>query len=253
MDTVRSLFVVTSGLTLLAGGARASDPVGVYALVEKVVLEPNDKAPERIQVWGAFSLATPTDRDRYDPPARGYLYFRLPSEKAEKARIEWADLQKLAVKAEPCAFGSRYAQKDGKIRVRRAAEKPADPSAYPLGFGVTKMQNVEKYAPVRDLLLLPAQESPADGGEVRAGKVTLVARNLPREAGRKARYLFEIEGAGGEREESPALEPGDKETRWSPRMEVKEGVKYTWRVRAVEGDWKGPVAIAVFNVPSVKA
>jgi hypothetical protein len=71
MRTVKAFFLVTSGLALLGGVARASDPVGVYALVEKVVLEPNEKAPERIQIWGAFSLASTVDRDSYEAPARG--------------------------------------------------------------------------------------------------------------------------------------------------------------------------------------
>jgi hypothetical protein len=29
----------------------------VYAIVEKVVLEPNENSPERIQIWGVFSVA----------------------------------------------------------------------------------------------------------------------------------------------------------------------------------------------------
>jgi len=47
------------GLVLLA-----SDPVGVYCLVDKVVLEPNETSPERIQISGTFSLWEPGD-DRY--------------------------------------------------------------------------------------------------------------------------------------------------------------------------------------------
>jgi len=31
-------------------------------------------------------------------------------------------------------------------------------------------------------------------------------------------------------------------------MEVKAGAHYAWRVRAVQGDWKGPVCRAVFIV-----
>src|SRR5262245_40679557 len=36
---------------------RASDPIGIYAFVDKVVFEPNADKPERIQVWGGFALA----------------------------------------------------------------------------------------------------------------------------------------------------------------------------------------------------
>jgi hypothetical protein len=58
--------------------AEASDPVGIYAIVEKVVFEPNDQAPERIQVWGAFALSDAQHGDGYLAPQRGYLYYSLP-------------------------------------------------------------------------------------------------------------------------------------------------------------------------------
>src|SRR5688572_27086158 len=35
-----------------ATAARASDPNGIYAFVDRVVVEPSEAAPERIQVWG---------------------------------------------------------------------------------------------------------------------------------------------------------------------------------------------------------
>src|ERR1043165_3395435 len=31
---------------------KASDPVGVYAVIDKVVLEPGETSPQRIQIWG---------------------------------------------------------------------------------------------------------------------------------------------------------------------------------------------------------
>ncbi|MCA1660297.1 MAG: hypothetical protein LC642_07155, partial [Verrucomicrobiaceae bacterium] len=49
-----------SGLAMVFGviaSTSASDLVGVYAFIEKVVLEPSDAAPERIQLWGGFALA----------------------------------------------------------------------------------------------------------------------------------------------------------------------------------------------------
>jgi hypothetical protein len=55
--------------------AHASDRIGIYAVVDRVVLEPNEQNPERIQVWGAFAVATRNDRDNYDAVQRGYLYF----------------------------------------------------------------------------------------------------------------------------------------------------------------------------------
>ena len=57
--------------------AHASDFTGVYARIDRVVLEPNADSPERIQLWGVFSMAKPNDRNDYLAPARGYLYFKL--------------------------------------------------------------------------------------------------------------------------------------------------------------------------------
>ena len=49
--------VIVLGLLTLTATLRASDMVGVYGVIEKLVLEPAGAAPQRIQVWGAFALA----------------------------------------------------------------------------------------------------------------------------------------------------------------------------------------------------
>src|SRR5260221_13952003 len=76
---------------------RASDRVSVYARVDKVVLEPNAEAPERVQVWGVFSVADWRNNNMNDylPAARGYLYFTL-GKNTDAARREWADLKSVA-------------------------------------------------------------------------------------------------------------------------------------------------------------
>src|ERR1041385_7479883 len=61
--------------------APMSDFAGIYAIIDRVVLEPNDTTPERIQIWGAFSMSQPEDRNHYMPPERGYLYYSLVSGK----------------------------------------------------------------------------------------------------------------------------------------------------------------------------
>jgi hypothetical protein len=53
--------------------------------------------------------------------------------------------------------------------------------------------------------------------------------------------------AAGEKETSQPIAAGDKETKWAPRMQVKAGEKYTWYVRAVDGEWKGPPATSMFQ------
>jgi len=101
--------------TLSGARAWASDPIGIYALVDRVVIEPSDSQPERIQIWGAFSVAMRQFGDQYSPPVRGYLYYQLPPEKTQAAKAEWADMQKVAGTGQIIAFGSRY-QQFGKIR-----------------------------------------------------------------------------------------------------------------------------------------
>src|SRR5437870_13187237 len=93
----------------------ASDPVGVYAIVDRVVIEPSASQRQRIQVYGAFCLASRQFGDEYSPPLRGYLYYQLPQDKPDAAKKEWADMQKVAGTGQIIAFGSRY-QQFGKIR-----------------------------------------------------------------------------------------------------------------------------------------
>jgi len=78
-----------------AGRALASDPVGIYALVDKVVFEPNETNPERIQIWGAFAIAEGYGYT-YKNAERGYLYYKVNSEKQTACRNEWTDLKAVA-------------------------------------------------------------------------------------------------------------------------------------------------------------
>jgi hypothetical protein len=104
------------------------------------------------------------------------------------------------------------------------------------------------YSPIRGLLDLPAAAEPGDGSLNPTGTTTLVARNIRNPHHAEARYVFEIEDAAGTQEVSPPIAAGEKETKWSPHMELKAGLRYAWRVHAVQGDWKGPVTRAVFIV-----
>jgi hypothetical protein len=129
-------FAMAVVLAGCAQSALASDPVGIYAIVTKVVFEPSESAPERIQIWGTFSVAEKSGQ-AYTTPEQGYLYFQLPKEKSEAAQREWKDLASLAGKNEAVGFAARYKEKG---KVRKSTEKPAGPDIYPLGFGLTRIQ-----------------------------------------------------------------------------------------------------------------
>jgi hypothetical protein len=143
--TLFALALAVAGGTL---AVRASDRVAVYAKVDKVILEPTADAPATIQIWGVFSIAQRGNPNDYQPAARGYLYYRLPSQ-ADLARREWADVNGVAGSGEIVAFGSRW---EGVPRLRQLNDKPANPDPYTLNTGLTKVRGNNQYAPIRALL-----------------------------------------------------------------------------------------------------
>jgi hypothetical protein len=148
-----SLKLVTLLLALFGvGGGRAlaSDPVGIYALVDKVVFEPNQTNPERIQIWGAFAIAEGSGYS-YKNAERGYLYYTVNSEKPTACRNEWTDLKSIAGTGQIVAFGSRYGEK-GKLRKKET--KPENPDVYPVAMGLTKVKQRDDYEPLKQLAKL---------------------------------------------------------------------------------------------------
>jgi len=94
-----NLLKLICAVALLGGAtsaARASDPTGIYAFVDRVVFEPSETAPERIQVWGGFALAKTENRNDYHDAERGLLYFKLRVGEEEICLKEWADLKSVA-------------------------------------------------------------------------------------------------------------------------------------------------------------
>jgi len=144
-----TLALLLAAFAFAAVTARASDPIGIYALVDKVVLEPSESAPERIQIWGAFAFAVGYDF-AYEKPKRGFLYYKLDPDKKATCLKEWADLKSVAGTNQVVGFAARHRDKGS---VRKADAKPANPDTYPLGFGVTKVRD-QNYEPVRELLKL---------------------------------------------------------------------------------------------------
>jgi len=134
---LRTALLVMTGLVITITNVRASDPVGIYALVDRVVLEPNETSPERIQIWGTFSIWADYG-DVYGTPQKGYLYYKFAADtKGGKVeRAEWSDLKAIAGTGQGIAFGQRH-QPAG--RLRPAGENPGSPDAYPLGMGITKV------------------------------------------------------------------------------------------------------------------
>ena len=125
----------------------ASDFVGVYAVVESVVVEPNATAPARVQIRGAFALSEGARGSNYGAAQRGYLYYSCPAGQQDTCRREWADLQTVAGKNIGVGFGARYLPTG---RVRKADEKPADPDPYPIERGIVRLAADHESLPVID-------------------------------------------------------------------------------------------------------
>jgi hypothetical protein len=111
-------------LLVLGSIARASDPIGVYALVDRVVMEPSEGMPERVQIHGVFTMADQQSRS-YTEPVRGYLYYSLPASEQEAARTEWSGLTSLAGTGQVVGFGNRY-KAYGRIRTDAGPDGTGD-------------------------------------------------------------------------------------------------------------------------------
>jgi hypothetical protein len=131
-----------------APSARASDPTGIYAFVDRVVLEPSDAAPERIQVWGGFALAKRDNRDDYHDAERGYMYFKLRPGDEAVCKKEWADLKSVTGTRQIVAFGSRFDEPAPKVRNADAHADNPDP--YPKSVGINKVR-MRDYPPLKQL------------------------------------------------------------------------------------------------------
>src|SRR2546427_1452320 len=177
MKTARAILVV-GVLLFVAADLIASGPVGIYAIIEKVIFEPSEQAPERIQIWGAFAvveggLARPGATSK---PLRGYLYFKLPDGSAQAAaKTEWTDLKTVAGTGQAIGFGnwgfvgrvqdfgSRPNSSSGipyflelypgggrqtDVRVRRDYDASASPAVYSTNTGIVKLTNQGSHADI---------------------------------------------------------------------------------------------------------
>jgi len=90
----------------------ASGRMALYGVIDRVVFEPNDQAPTRLQLWGAFAYGdlTPQSGAAIGRPSvarRGYLYFTLPNDEAltRATLAEWRDLKAVAGTGQAVSFG----------------------------------------------------------------------------------------------------------------------------------------------------
>ena len=116
--------------------AALSDPIGIYAIIDKVVLAPASN-PTTIEIWGQFMMTDHKMGDHYSAPVKGYLFLAMDASKERQIRAEWNDLQSVAGKGVIVGFSAKYA-KTGSPRVRCATEAAANPDVYTTNIGVVK-------------------------------------------------------------------------------------------------------------------
>jgi len=138
--------------------AHASGPIAVYAKIDRVVMEPNEQAPERVQVFGVFSLGSATNTNSFSAPARGYLYYSLPTTgvapstpelNRRTALNEWKDLKAVAGDNEIYAFGAQW---KGIPTLHKTGETPSSPDEFTLNVGIRKINAANAtFAPIKAL------------------------------------------------------------------------------------------------------
>lgn len=95
----------------------ASGTIGIYAIIDRVVFEPNEQSPERLRVHGAFAFV---DGGVGRPlgvtvARRGIMRFRIPTAADVSAdtnvaviKREWADLKSVAGTGQAVGFGGWF-------------------------------------------------------------------------------------------------------------------------------------------------
>jgi hypothetical protein len=120
--------------------ARSLEPdrVGVYCILEQIVIEPADGDPQRVQLWGVFMFADGEHSEGYGAVQRGYMYYACPSGQTKTCQNDWADFQWAAGTEKGLGYGLRTMPTG---RLRKANDPPASPDPYPVQGGVAKMES----------------------------------------------------------------------------------------------------------------
>lgn len=262
MYRARSLaFLTFLAAAFLAPAAHASQPTGIYGLIDRVAILPEGKAPERLEVFGVFMLVKEGvgSWDVQDP-RRGVLVFQLEKGKEEAHLKEWKDLSKLAGTGKVAAFGNRWTQ---KVKLRTPAERgEGAPDVYVTSVGVQVMAKDSLPRVLQKLLEYRDALEPADGAELPAGGVTLRLRENLAAGHPGAKVYFELEGPGEPGRKrmlmaSPGIAPSPEPVTWAPEVQLAPGAIYICRAWAAGDGWKSATRTTTFTVrgaePGVKA
>jgi hypothetical protein len=148
-----SLLVAVGMIAGSAAAARASDPVGIYALLDAVEID-QAADPPTVRLTGVFALSyrgegpydmngdgtpegTGSHSALYQDPAAGYLWFACEPGKTATCLAEWEDLRKVVGTPRCAAFGDRYRTDPNPPAHVWSTQETADtPDTYPIAEGV---------------------------------------------------------------------------------------------------------------------
>ena len=236
LGVVATLLAVAAPVPAPVPAPLPSDPIGVFALLDKVVMKPNAEQPNEVELHGAFAVAEGSRGDYYRAPRRGVLRFTA-GKKPEEAATQWRELQKHAGTGICVALSSRWEQHvpQNPLRVAAAGEPALAPVPFGPALGVTVVQNVH-YGAVRELELLPRclETTLAAPGRTEwpYQKVELACENCIAKD-KDLSYVFEVETSDGEWFASGLVPAGEGKTSWTTGLALQAGEKVTWSVRVV--------------------
>jgi hypothetical protein len=143
--------------------------IGIYGIVDKVVFEPDESSPERIQIRGLFVVPIPISSGLYKAPQRGVLYFSIPPDRKEIAGKEWVELKRLAGSGQILGFAAYWVPNPSdpqgnphtSLVVHVHKNGPLGlPDAYPLGIGVLRIDEGHRPGDYERHIITELQESP---------------------------------------------------------------------------------------------
>jgi hypothetical protein len=144
--------------------------IGIYGIVDKVVFEPDESSPERIQIWGLFAIPVPISSGLYQAPQRGVLYFSIPPDRKEIVRKEWVELKRLAGSGQILGFTGYWvpnpSDPQGNPHTSLVVHVHKNgllglPDAYPLGIGVLRIDKGHKPEDYERQIIHQLKASPA--------------------------------------------------------------------------------------------
>lgn len=146
-------------LGVCAVEARAADPRGVYARVQRTLETPDDD-PSEIWIWGAFALSGPeSEGDAYARRGAGYLRFVCRTDRPS-CQEEWRQIARVAGADTCVGFGTRLVQPT----IHLDPEGRGAASDYEIGFGVLTTDTGPGNVCASLRALVPADAAAPDGG-----------------------------------------------------------------------------------------